>query len=56
MTAYFDALETRSADERAADIATRLPELIAHAKTRSSHYANSLSETDPADITHAVSE
>lgn len=53
MTAYFDALETRSADERAADIATRLPQLIAHAKTRSSHYANSLSETDPADITHA---
>ena len=32
MTTYFDTLETRSADERAADLATALPQQIARAK------------------------
>ena len=46
---YFDALETRSSDERAADIAARLPEQIARAKALPG-YANSLAEVDPASI------
>lgn len=46
---YFDALETRSSDERAADIAARLPEQIARAKTLPG-YANSLADVDPASI------
>ncbi len=32
MSDFFDALETRSADERAADVSKRLPELIARAQ------------------------
>lgn len=46
---YFDALETRSSDERAADIAARLPEQIARAKTLPG-YASSLADVDPASI------
>lgn len=46
---YFDALETRSSDERVADIAARLPEQIARAKTLPG-YANSLADVDPASI------
>jgi phenylacetate-CoA ligase len=46
---YFDALETRSSDERAADIAARLPEQIVRAKTLPG-YANSLADVDPASI------
>jgi hypothetical protein len=32
MSTYFDALETRSADERKSALAIRLPQQIAHAK------------------------
>jgi phenylacetate-CoA ligase len=32
MSKFFDALETRSADERKSALATRLPQQIAHAK------------------------
>lgn len=47
---YFDALETRSADERAADIAARLPEQIARAKSLPG-YAAALADVDPTLVT-----
>ena len=48
--AHFDSLETRSADQRAADLARDLPGLIAHAKTTPA-MAASLAEVDAAAIT-----
>lgn len=53
MTRYFDALETRSADERAADLARALPEQIARAKALPG-YAHSLSDVDPDAIRSAA--
>ncbi|MFC4669021.1 phenylacetate--CoA ligase family protein [Seohaeicola nanhaiensis] len=53
MTRYFDALETRSADERAADLARALPAQIARAKALPG-YAESLKDVDPATITSAA--
>ncbi|GHF34462.1 phenylacetate--CoA ligase family protein [Seohaeicola zhoushanensis] len=52
MTRYFDALETRSADERAAALARDLPAQIARAKALPG-YAESLKDVDPATITSA---
>lgn len=48
--AHFDSLETRSADQRAADLARDLPWLIAHAKTTPA-MAASLAGVDAAAIT-----
>ena len=50
MTRYFDDLETRSADERAAAIAQELPKQIARAQALSG-YSNGLAEADAASIT-----
>ncbi|MCU9838886.1 phenylacetate--CoA ligase family protein [Ruegeria sp. WL0004] len=50
---HFDALETRSADQRAADLATALPEQIARAKTAPG-FARLLADIDPAAITDAL--
>ena len=47
---FFDDLETRSADERAADIARRLPDQIARARAAPG-YAATLVDIDPAAIT-----
>ncbi len=47
---YFDALETRSADQRAADLATQLPAQIARAKGAPG-FAALLGDVDPAAIT-----
>ncbi|MDA0961432.1 MAG: phenylacetate--CoA ligase family protein [Proteobacteria bacterium] len=47
---FFDDLETRSADERAADIAHRLPDQIARAKAAPG-YTETLAGVDPAAIT-----
>ncbi len=47
---FFDTLETRSADERAADLARALPEQIARAKSASG-YAELLDGVDPAAVT-----
>jgi len=49
---FYDALETRSADERAADLAQRLPEQIARAQSLPG-YAGSLDGLDSAAITSA---
>jgi phenylacetate-CoA ligase len=50
MTRYFDDLETRSADERAAALAQDLPTQIARAKGLPG-YADALAEVDPAAVT-----
>ncbi|RVU36502.1 phenylacetate--CoA ligase family protein [Hwanghaeella grinnelliae] len=50
MTEFFDALETRSADQRATDLATALPAQIAHAKANASYYGKVLADIDPATI------
>ncbi|WP_283967047.1 phenylacetate--CoA ligase family protein [Tritonibacter sp. AK171] len=47
---FFDKLETRSAEERAADLATLLPEQIARAKSARG-FAALLADVDPAKIT-----
>ncbi|WP_264212010.1 phenylacetate--CoA ligase family protein [Leisingera thetidis] len=47
---YFDTLETRSADERAADLARALPDQITRAKTAAG-YAGLLEGVDPAAVT-----
>ncbi|GGH34009.1 phenylacetate-CoA ligase [Cribrihabitans marinus] len=50
MTQHFDALEIRSADQRAADLAQALPAQIARAK-QAPAYADALAEVDPQAIT-----
>jgi phenylacetate-CoA ligase len=50
MTDYFDALETRSADARAAANAEALARQVAHAKARTRYFAASLADVDPATI------
>ncbi|MGR3269706.1 phenylacetate--CoA ligase family protein [Thalassococcus profundi] len=52
MSSYFDSFETRSADERAAWLATALPEQIARARTLPG-YAASLADVDAGSITGA---
>ncbi len=49
MSKYFDALETRSADERAAALSRALPEQIARAQVLSG-YGESLKDADPSAI------
>ena len=51
VAAYFDDLETRSADRRAADLARDLPLRIAAAKAGARALAASLAEIDPATVT-----
>ena len=51
MSKHLDALETRSATERKAALATRLPQQIAHAKANAPYFAESLKQVDAAAIT-----
>jgi phenylacetate-CoA ligase len=51
MSTYFDALETRSADERKSALAIRLPQQIAHAKANAAYFTESLKQIDAASIT-----
>ncbi len=53
MTGYYDDLETRSADQRAADLARELPVQIARAKTLAG-YAATLGDVDAETITDAA--
>ena len=55
MSTYFDALETRSADERKSALAIRLPQQIAHAKANTAYFAESLKQIDAASITSTAS-
>ena len=50
-TTYFDTLETRSADQRAEDMARDLPRQIAHAKKNTKAYGDALAGIDPNSIT-----
>lgn len=54
MSDFYDALETRSADQRAADIATALPAQIAHAKANAAYYGKVFADIDPASIDSAA--
>lgn len=47
---YFDTLETRSGDERAADLARTLPQQLARAK-QAPGYAGMLDDVDPEQVT-----
>lgn len=51
MADTYDALETRSDDERAAELAAKLPKQIAHAKSSTGYFAKSLNDVDPAAVT-----
>ncbi|WP_300515618.1 phenylacetate--CoA ligase family protein [Aliiroseovarius sp.] len=51
MSEYFDALETRTADERAAALASALPEQIARARGLPGY--GSLADVDPSTVTDA---
>ncbi len=51
---YFDALETRSADQRAADLARDLPAQIAQAIERAPAIAGLLRDVDAAGVTDAA--
>jgi phenylacetate-CoA ligase len=50
MTDFFDALETRSADQREAALLAALPLQVAHAKLASSAFAEILKDVDPAQV------
>jgi phenylacetate-CoA ligase len=52
MSRFFDELETRSADQRAADLSAALPAQLARAKALPG-FAASLADVDPATITSA---
>jgi phenylacetate-CoA ligase len=54
VSAHYDALETRGADERAADVARALPQAIARA-LRAPAYAALFAGIDPASVTDAAS-
>ena len=54
MSKFFDALETRSADERKSALAIRLPQQIAHAKANTAYFTESLKHVDAASITSTV--
>ena len=54
MSKFFDALETRTADERKSVLATRLPQQIEHAKGNTAYFAESLKHIDATALTSAA--
>ncbi|NKE45729.1 phenylacetate--CoA ligase [Roseomonas frigidaquae] len=53
MTGFFDDRETRSADQRAAENARRLPLQVAHARRHAPAYAEMLADLDPHEASLA---
>ena len=51
MAEYYDELEARSSDARAASLAECLPRQIAHAKANSAYFVRALADVDPAAVT-----
>ena len=51
MSAFFDALETRSPESREAELLARLPAQVAHAKSSSTFYRRLLASVDAAAVT-----
>jgi phenylacetate-CoA ligase len=54
MSDHYDALETRSAEERERDLMARLPQQIAHAKKNCAYFGSSLAGFDAAAINSRV--
>jgi len=50
MKRYFDELETRAADERESHLMSVLPRQIAHAKAKSTYFAQLLQKVEPHGI------
>ncbi len=50
MTDFYDDLETRSSDQREAELFAALPAHLAHAKAAAPHFTRILAEVDPAAI------
>ena len=50
MSEHYDALETRSADQRAAWLREALPRQVAHAKGNAPWFGESLKEVDAAAV------
>src|SRR5688572_16210080 len=50
MKRYFDELETRADDQRESNLLSALPKHIAHAKAKSSYFAQLLQNVDPSAI------
>jgi phenylacetate-CoA ligase len=50
VSGFYDGRETREAGEREAELLARLPQQVAHAKSRTGHYARVLEGIDPASI------
>ena len=48
---FFDDLETRDPAQRERDLFSRLPDHVAHAKSRSPYYAEILAAVDPGSVT-----
>lgn len=51
MTDFYDELETRSADQREADLMAALPGQLAHAKQNTAFFGDLLTDVDPNSIT-----
>ena len=51
MTRFHDALETRTPEQRAADLARELPGQVAHARAKSPYYARMLADVAAQEIT-----
>ncbi len=51
MTAYYDHLEVRTDDERAASLAECLPAHIEHAKANAPYFSRALADVDPQSVT-----
>ena len=51
MPEFYDDLEVRSADERAASLAECLPAHLAHAKAKAPYFTRTLADVDPAAVT-----
>ncbi len=54
MSEHYDALETRSAEARAAEVAQRLPRIVAHAQAEAPYYAEALAGIDPRAVSDAA--
>ncbi len=51
MTEFYDSLETRSADAREAALMAALPGQVAFAKASAPHYARTLADVEPTQVT-----
>ncbi len=50
MKRYFDELETRAEDQRESNLLSALPKHVAHAKAKSTYFAQLLQNVDPSEI------